>query len=185
MNYRSIGYFDRLPVIVTALIGAGILSGVGLVKSLGGLDRSSSGILFWFGPGLWFGLVTAPMLARHLRGRWAGALIWIGFSIGSWFVAMNVYMMSINMNDETFGFWAMALAGTAGGLLLAIAQKILVVGVSLKRLGLVGALGGVLGIAMWAILFNGSSSESRSPWVYGLAFAVWQLGVGLAIVYRK
>jgi hypothetical protein len=157
-----------LTVLATALSGA--LSGCTLLMG--------SGFTLQFGPGIIFGLATMLLFGWLYNLHIARALLWLAASTFSWFVAIKVFFMS-----EEYGH-VYVNAGVIGGLLLMVAFWLIVKKASLTKKVAVPLVGGVLGYAISMIL-GGSLDPSLDVISLMVAFAVWQVGVGLILVLDK
>jgi hypothetical protein len=132
--------------------------------------------LAFSGPGLFFGLAFAALLASR---RISGALIWVGIPLAAmvtWLVAFNIGMNLIRPGDITanaWHYWAGPLCGGVGGIMMALLASAMVPalrsGPFILGSLVVGTIAGLVPVA-WVQFPN-------FHWSWLALYAIWQCGV--------
>jgi len=130
-----------------------------------------------YGPGIYFGLATAALFAWLYRSPILKLGLWLGASIVSWYLALQLAMAMINVPSGG-GIIGYVSGGLLGSLLLSIFFWLLIRRVNRERIYLTVATGGILAVVMFLIL-QGADAEPTAS--YMISFVIWQVGVGLAL----
>jgi hypothetical protein len=178
---------SKLIVAVPVLVVAGVVSGFWLAASTWSETNSASwqqvGISYV--PGIVFGIATAILLWSQFKRQVIRAIVWLGFSVGAWYMAVNTY---IYLPVEKFMAPHMMAAGLFGALILALGMSFLARPVGQRWFWMVVMAGVLLALPMEAIMVvteNGAVPLPQSV-VYPIMFVIWQVGVGLTILgYSK
>jgi len=173
-----------LAVIAVGTAVSGVLSGYFLLPpdfAQAGSNPPLFGL--FFGPGVFFGVATAAICwwLYHADWKWplVRSLLWVGASTLAWYIAI---MITLNGGDFNSSAILYGLAGLAGSVILGIFFWCFVLHVKVIRLGLAVAAGGLLGVAMsWIVNFGSDSFLPGHGSLY-LGFALWQVGVALALI---
>jgi hypothetical protein len=164
---------NKTLVILLASALSGALSGYVLL----GIDQL--GLLL--GPGVVFGVTTTALFTWLYRNHPLKSLLWFGGSVLSWYVAIRIALPPPDFSQSDTGYTSAGYlpAGVIGALILTISFWIFVKRISPLRAGVVVGLGGVLALAMQAIMQIETSQSLPFPLM--ISFAVWQVGVALAL----
>jgi hypothetical protein len=171
--------FQKLPVVIFAL--AGTLSGVTLLLVPGA---------FWVGPGVLFGAATGWAMKNYQRLNLIRVLLWIALSSGAWYGVIRFYLSNLNTGSQTSvnsDLKVMILCGLIGAAILAVAHSIVRLRFSPIQTVVIILLGAALAAVMEGVLVVGSDEGTAFGSIdsyvrLGIAFAVWQTGVGLAVL---
>jgi hypothetical protein len=180
--------------ILPATIVSGLISGYLLTEVFKGSGNLFDGLLGWamlhIGPGVLFGLATAPVFIWLYKTRLFKALLWVCGSAATWYVALNVFM---NNSYRPFGEsgtgaiepmvpFEMIYAGLVGALMLGVIYFLLINRDSIFKALVVAVVGAILGWAMQYIL-NLENYVFAEEIKYALAFALWQAGIGFILTF--
>ena len=163
---------NRLIAILSATVLSGALSGIFFTD-----DSFLAGLGIFYGPGVFFGVITGALFILVYQTYFLKALLWAGASTLSWYLALRLYTF---LSDGDAGVVNMILAGVAGAILLSSFYWLLIRKISWKRIFLTIASGGLGAAIMYAVL-QGEDAETTLRYV--ISFVVWQTGVGLALTF--
>lgn len=164
---------NKFLAILSATMISGALSGMFFYN-----DTILQGWGLSYGPGIFFGVTTGVLFMWLYKTNLFKSFLWLSASILCWYLALQGYLL----DGSTMGFVNMISAGVIGSALLGIFFWAIIKKISWLRILFAVAMGGSLAVVMMGIL-QGSDSISTLPLM--ISFAIWQFGVGFALVNSK